>query len=272
VGKLTSHEQKVLEELERDLKAVRKAREALGDRAPTFGRGDRGDNRGGRDGGRGGRGGGGVLGKRRRGEGGGMESDDSDIPEDVRSIPMPRDTPPPIPKEVLDRWYQARRERYRAGAGAGQGTSANNTPLGQPSRRGAHLDGLPARPGSGSGVDSGKAASTAAPAAKTVYEAAPAIRDLRKEAVSKFVPTAVRAKMEKAKGAGALVEPEEAERLEREGYLGAPPGGAGTSLSSSSSRGGEARGRRSSSPPAFERRDPRAAMVEDADDDDEGGE
>ena len=35
--------------------------------------------------------------------------------------------------------------------------------------------------------------------AKTVYEAAPEIRDLRKEAVSAFVPTAVRMKMQKAR-------------------------------------------------------------------------
>jgi hypothetical protein len=28
-----------------------------------------------------------------------------------KSIPMPRDMPPPIPKEVLAKWYQKRRER-----------------------------------------------------------------------------------------------------------------------------------------------------------------
>jgi hypothetical protein len=208
-GKLTSHEQKIAEELERDLKAVRKAREALGDKAPSFGSGARG----GRDGDRGGRDGrgGGILGKRRR-EGDEMESDESDVPEDVRSIPMPRDTPPPIPKEILDKWYQARRQRNgHGGDGRGrQGTNANNTPLGATSR-------IP--PGSGSGENASDVPQKPTVEVKTVYEAAPAIRDLRKEAVSAFVPAAVRLKMEKAKGKAGLVEPEEADKLEREGYL-----------------------------------------------------
>lgn len=53
---------------------------------------------------------------------------------------------------------------------------------------------------------------------KTVYEAKPIIRDLQKEAVS-FVPAAVRMKLDKTKGIGGLMEPEEADRLEKEGYL-----------------------------------------------------
>jgi hypothetical protein len=61
--------------------------------------------------------------------------------------------------------------------------------------------------------------------AKTVYEAAPAIRDLRREAVSAFVPAAVRAKMEKAGGRGGLVEEKEAEELERGGYWKGGGGG-----------------------------------------------
>lgn len=209
-GKLTSHEKSVLEGLEKDLKAVRKAREALGDAAPKFssgprtgdvGRGVFGGNRGGR--------GGGVLGKRRREE---EESSDSDVPDDVKSIPMPRDTPPPIPKDILDKWYQKRRERMGRDREQGQGTNANMTPLGQNDRRAAHLEGLPDRPNS-AGPQVPKVE------AKTVYEAKPIVRDLRKEAVS-FVPAAVRVKMEKGKGAGGLVEPEEADRLEREGYMG----------------------------------------------------
>ncbi|KAI9729500.1 MAG: hypothetical protein M1818_008500 [Claussenomyces sp. TS43310] len=206
-GKLTSHERKMLEELERDVKAVRKAREALGDRAPPLKSGFGG----GRDG-AGGRGGG-VLGKRRRDWDDG-ESDESDVPEDVKAIPMPRDTPPPIPREIMDRWHKSRRERYGGGAGerGGQGTSANITPLGGPDRRG-----VVQTSGTGSGSDS--AMVTPVVEAKTVYEAGPAIRDLRKEAVSAFVPAAVRMKMEKMKGVGGLVEPEEADRLEKEGYL-----------------------------------------------------
>jgi hypothetical protein len=195
--------------LERDLKAIRKARETLGDAAPKFGRGDdggRGDfsGRGGRDGGRGG----GVLGKRRRD---GEESSDSDVPEDVKSIPMPRDTPPPIPKEVLDRWYQARRERMGQNRDNGRGTNANMTPLGANDRRVGFGDGKGRVERQGS---------TPAPMveAKTVYESKPVIRDLRKEAVS-FVPAAVRVKLDKGKGVGGLVEPEEADRLEKAGYM-----------------------------------------------------
>ena len=53
---------------------------------------------------------------------------------------------------------------------------------------------------------------------KTVYEARPVVRDLRKEAVA-FVPAAVRMKLDKTHGVGGLMEPEEADRLEKEGYL-----------------------------------------------------
>lgn len=82
-----------------------------------------------------------------------------------------------------------------------RGTNANITPLGRNDRS------IPA------------VQAPAPPAeAKTVYEAKPIVRDLRKEAVS-FVPAAVRAKLEKSKGIGGLVEPEEADRLEREGYM-----------------------------------------------------
>jgi hypothetical protein len=57
---------------------------------------------------------------------------------------------------------------------------------------------------------------------KTTYESAPQIRDLRKEAVNRFVPDVVRKKQQAAKGgpAGRLLEPEEMDRLEAEGYLG----------------------------------------------------
>jgi hypothetical protein len=242
-GKLTTHEQKIAEELERDLKAVRKAREALGDKAPSFESGSRG----GRDGDRGGRGGGrggAVLGKRRR-DGDEMESDESDVPEDVKSIPMPRDTPPPIPREVMDRWYQARRERsgYGGDRRDGQGTSANNMPLGGPSR---------VRQGSESGENNTGVPQKPLVEAKTVYEAAPAIRDLRKEAVNAFVPAAVRLKMEKAKGKGGLVEPEEADKLEREGYLG----------TGFKDDGGEVE----AGQPV---RDPRAVMLEEVEDEDD---
>ncbi|KAF3061534.1 putative ww domain binding protein 11 protein [Daldinia childiae] len=178
-GKLTKYEESVLEGLERDLKSVNKAREALGDKAPSFGRssGFRGDGQGNNN----------VLGKRRRGGDDGLSSD-SDVPDDVKSIPMPRDTPPPIPKEILDKWYAKRRAAR----------NANDTPLGGQDRQ---------------------PPPTAPVESKTVYESKPIVRDLRKEAVSAFVPTAVRMKMEKSKGHGGLMEPEEADRLEKEGYL-----------------------------------------------------
>lgn len=191
-GKLSKHEETVLESLERDLKAVKKAREALGDQAPTFSRGG-GPRFGGPEQGRG------VLGKRRRDFDDASSSDD-DVPDDVKAIPMPRDTPPPIPKEIMDQWYAKRRAK-RANA------NANDTPLGD--RKMA--DTPPAQP-----------VPVAEP--KAVYEAKPVLRDLRKEAVSAFVPTAVKMKMEKSKGQGGLMEPEEADRLEREGYLKAASG------------------------------------------------
>ncbi len=186
-GKLTKHEESILEGLERDLKTVNKAREALGDRAPTFSRGG-----GPRQDGRGGA----VLGKRRR-DRDDDSSGDSDVPHDVKNIPMPRDTPPPIPKEVLDKWYAKRRANR----------NANDTPLGQ-------RDGQPSR----------QEERTPAPVeSKTVYEAKPIVRDLRKEAASAFMPAAVRAKLQKSSGQGGLMEPEEADRLEEEGYLQTAP-------------------------------------------------
>jgi hypothetical protein len=197
-GKLTKLEEQTLESLERDLKAIEKARKALGDKAPTFGRGG---------------GGGDVLGKRRR-DNEDVSSDDSDVPEDVRNIPMPRDTPPPVPKAILDEWWAKRRAKRNRGQeeggrereGGGGGGGANALPLGRD--RGLER-----------GEKSGTPASTTVAEPKVVYESAPVVRDLRKEAVSAFVPTAVRMKMQKSKGVGGLMEPEEADRLEREGYL-----------------------------------------------------
>lgn len=105
---------------------------------------------------------------------------------------MPRDTPPPIPKDVMDAWWARRRARRQAERGD---------------------DHHPAK-------DRG-ASTTPAPAieAKTVYEAKPMVRNLQKESVSAFVPSAVRAKMAKGSGQGGLMEPEEADRLEQQGYL-----------------------------------------------------
>lgn len=113
---------------------------------------------------------------------------------------MPRDTPPPIPKEVLDKWWAKRRAKRAA--------NANDMPLGRDRGIG------------GEGREESRPAPVPVPVveAKTVYEAKPIVRDLRKEAVA-FVPTVVRTKLDKGQGKGGLIEPEEADRLEQEGYL-----------------------------------------------------
>jgi WW domain binding protein 11 len=174
-GDIKPREKAILEELEKDLRAIKKARDALGDKAPIFSSGNyrrEGD--------------GSILGKRRhdgqRKEYQEPESFCSSTDEDVRRIPMPEDTPPPIPRE------------YRRNP---QGTNANNEPLG------SDRHSLPEKP--------------AAPV-QTTYSSAPQIRDLKQEAVKRFVPNIVRQKQAAVKGVGGLVEPEELDRLEAEGY------------------------------------------------------
>lgn len=188
-GKLTRHEEQLLEGLEKELKAVQKAREALGDAAPQFRQGPPRDGDNDR----------GVLGKRRRDFNDAETESDSDVPEDVKSIPMPRDTPPPIPKEAMDKWWAKRRAK--------RNTNANTESLGRDRGFG------------GESGDQPQSAPAPAPVeVKTVYEAKPMVRDLRKEAAA-FVPTVVRQKLDKSQGKGGLMEPEEADRLEQEGYL-----------------------------------------------------
>ncbi|KHN98738.1 WW domain binding protein 11 [Metarhizium album ARSEF 1941] len=187
-GKLSRHEEQLLEGLEKEFRGVRKAREILGDRAPSFNRGGRRE------------GSSGVLGKRRRNSAG--SSTDEDVPEEVRRIPMPRDTPPPISKEVLDQWYARRRARRNPNADAMREDMAKK----EESQR------------------------TEAPSVQhqTVYEAKPVMRDLRQEAVSAFVPAAVQRKLNKGRGRGGLMEPEEADQLEKEGYLNPTKEAAGS--------------------------------------------
>ncbi|KAM0722284.1 hypothetical protein Q7P37_001725 [Cladosporium fusiforme] len=165
-GVLRPKDKETLTQLEKDLRGVRRARDALGDAAPKFA--ERRDH------------GGDVrqeqrerrqnLGKRRRGEEDAHDSG-SETDPDVRSIPMPRDTPPPIPNQP----------------------------------RKAHD--LPAKP-------------VPAVPAQTVYSSAPQLRDLKKEAV-RFMPSAVAAQKARTKGQGRLLEPEEADRLEKAGYMAA---------------------------------------------------
>ncbi|KAK6525139.1 hypothetical protein TWF694_005285 [Orbilia ellipsospora] len=161
---LSAHEKKTVEELEKEVKAVRKARETVGVPADIQEReksrqqgGDRG--RGGfrgRGGGRGGRGGG-DYGRQRYG-GGADDGEDSDgsTASSVINIPLPTG-PPPILQLQIGR--------------------KDSEPLA------AHLTGLPSKPG---------ASGSSAPPKPvvTTYSSAPVMRDLRKEAVA-FMPAAV---------------------------------------------------------------------------------
>ena len=240
-GKLSGRDAKQLEELERDVARVKKARESLGEGAPQFGqRGGRESERGSaEERSRGGRGGGRAgysgLGKRRRGhdaDGGGEQdtSESEETDEDVRRIPWPKDTPPPIPRPDRRRQQQQQQQQQHK---AEEGTSANREPLGAeryPERSSntttadgeAHVPdtSLPPKP-----------AAAAEPAAvKKTYESKAQVRDLRKEATARFVPSAVKRKIDATKGVGGrLLEEEEVSRLEKEGYgtLDEGSGGAG---------------------------------------------
>ena len=175
---------------------MKKAREALGDRAPTFNTGRRPDNEGNKGDTTRGRGGYGGLGKRGREDQ--EESSGSGTDESVRRIPWPKDTPPPIPRQRHDR------PRHP--------TNANSELLGA-DRRLPQGQELP---------DEEKVPDHTLPpksAVRTTYESAPQVRDLKKEATARFVPTAVRRKIDATKGkGGTLLEEEEVERLEKEGY------------------------------------------------------
>ncbi|KAM3496423.1 hypothetical protein MY3957_000263 [Beauveria namnaoensis] len=183
-GKLSRHEEQVLEGLEKEFKSVKKARDALGDKAPVFGRAGNRDGEAKR----------GVLGKRRRGSSGASSSDE-DVPDAVKSIPMPRDTPPPIPKEILDAWYAKRRAQRNAEQAARSGGVDKTDDKGDAKKDKPAVE------------------------SRTVYEAAPVTRNLQKEAVSAFMPSAVRSKLTKSAGQGGLMEPEEADALEKQGYI-----------------------------------------------------
>ena len=101
---------------------------------------------------------------------------------------MPRDTPPPVPR----RPYRGRQNQFDNHEGPRQ----------------PHA--LPAKP--------------QAPA-QTTYSAAPQVRDLRKEATAKFMPSVVASKMRQIRTGvntsgedGRLLEPEEVAALEAAGY------------------------------------------------------
>jgi hypothetical protein len=189
---LNAREKTQVEELELELARVKKAREALGDKAPSFGgagnrEGQRGQQQQQQQGKR-----------RREGEGAAgawRRREDSETDEELKGIPWPRDRSPPVPKEVLVRLQSSR-------------GNSNLIPLGgtvdRIAKRGAReMEPEPA---------------VKKEAVKTVYEAQPQIRDLKKEAV-RFAPNAVRRKIKAVKGEGGLVEEEDVARLEKEGYV-----------------------------------------------------
>lgn len=128
---------------------------------------------------------------------------------------MPRDTPPPIP-------------RPRPGRGA------NREPLGRDRGVGRGGDGegevevevdlsLPSKPVVGAAGGQSGGLGRGDGGGRKVYEAAPQIRDLRKEATARFVPSVVKRNIDASKGKRRLLEEEEVEGLERAGYA---PGGA----------------------------------------------
>lgn len=188
-GPLKPRDKETLGQLERDLRGVKKAREVLGVKDEPR-----------RDGRRDGGGGGYAqreergdvrqeqrerrqqLGKRRRDDDKKVEDSGGDTDPEVRNIPMPKDVPPPIP-----------REHFR------DSQASDNGP------RWPHA--LPLKP------------IPAAPA-QTVYSSAPQLRDLKKEAV-RFMPAVVAQHRNRVKSQGRLLEPEEADKLEKSGYIAA---------------------------------------------------
>jgi hypothetical protein len=162
-GVLRPRDKEMVEKWEREVGAVRRAKERMGvEDEPVRER----EERGGRD-----ERGGGVLGKRRR-DGQRVHGDESETDPEARDIPMPKDVEnmPPIPRR---RPHHPQRDR----------------PAPEPAL------------------------------AQTVYSSAPQIRNLQKEAVSRFLPSSVASKIAATKGVpGKLLEPEEADALEKSGY------------------------------------------------------
>ncbi|KAI4163550.1 MAG: hypothetical protein LQ342_002822 [Letrouitia transgressa] len=185
-GGLSARDKKQLEDLERELGRVKKAREALGGKAPSFSAAGE---------------------KRNLHTGSSSASDGEETDESVRRIPMPRDTPPPIPRTP------GTGSKRRRGEGNAH-PNANLEPLG---KEGRVQHELPKKP--------------EAPAPRTTYEAKPVVRDLRKEAVKAFVPATVARKAAAAKGGVGerLLEEEEVQKLEKEGYVGGRGKGNGAS-------------------------------------------
>lgn len=254
-GKLGPQEKKALEDAERDLVRVRKARETVGvkDGRPP----------GRREGEVAGQGLGVKRPRREWGTGRTKEEEselEEETDEDVRRIPMPRDTPPPIPR---------RPHPAAASTSASASASASN----------ANLEPLgPARlpPLSSSTPDSAITGTTSEPTASAppqqpsvikIYQSAPQVRDLRKEAVASFVPDVVRRKLDAVRGKGRLLEEEELRELEKGGYLNAGGAAVGERNKQDGHVGDEEEEFRKEEE-RFEREVKMVAGVEDVDDED----
>ena len=178
-GRLTAVERERLARLEKELTDVERAKRKRPDLRPE----PSGDRR--RDGDE-------PRGEKRR-RGNEDESDGGSTDPETRRIPMPRDTPPPIPPEVMVKLKESRKALWEEEQRRRQ-------------EQGPHA--LPMKP-----------ASVAKPVeVKSSYSAEPVLRDLKKEAIKAFVPNVIR-RGQPAKGNGTnhrLKEPEEAERREAE--------------------------------------------------------
>ena len=230
-GSLRPKDKQTLEQLRKDVQAIRKARERLGVSGGDYNNNNNNGDDGGfaagrkrkwegdrdrdRDGEKEERHGNFDRRRRKRPEFSGRNGYDEDdkgsdsgfsTDESVRRIPMPCDTPPPVPATVR-RWrshanhWGNRVLGEEEGEGEGEGKGEEGAP--DHRERMTRAD--------------GKEESTAP--VKTVYEAAPAVRDLRKEATAKFIPTVVRGKLDLAQGKGRLLEEDEVMSLSRSGYI-----------------------------------------------------
>ena len=280
-GKLGPQEKKALEDAERDLVRVRKAREAVGlkDGGPPGRIEGGGGERGG--GGRGRGAGGQVSGvKRLRKEMEGKnkgeqeseeeeEEKDEETDEDVRRIPMPRDTPPPIPP----------RPHLHPASTSASASNANLEPLGParlPLSSYTPGDTTTTTPNTSQSPASASAPAPA-PAIIKVYESAPQVRDLRREAVASFVPEVVRRKLDAVRGKGKLLEEEELRELEKGGYTNVVGGGGRTSATGGEMKKKKDRGDKEEEEEEefrkeeerFEREVRMVASVEEVDDEDE---
>lgn len=232
-GSLGAREKKALEDAERDLARVNKARESVG----VVGGAARGGKAGGgggegmdgggrRDGGRGNRSA--NPGQKRSWESRKTEApNDEDTSDDtdssVRQIPMPADTPPPIPSSARPRHHPRPFSHPPAPSSSSSAArNANLEPLGPTTRiiQSSSTD-------NDNDKDNESASAThthTQPQAQKIYESKPVVRDLRQEAVGKFIPVAVRRRLEACGGSGGGGGGGEAKGIRVEGGVTRPEG------------------------------------------------